>query len=290
MAVGLADVKRRIGVTRQIRKVCGTLQKVAAARLTRELKFIAQSDLYFERVCSVLSRVCAELPDGAAAHPLMVARDEGPVALVVLGADRGLCGSFNSGLMSQLASGIEAHAREPVVVVASGRVVQRRVSKLAGVAVVPVDGIEAVEAAVVDGFLSGRFRSVELLYWHYRSGSRQELVQEPLLPCVLQGVGSGLESGPAPLVEPGPAAVVDRMLPAYVRAKVRGSFHHSAVSEHAQRQMSMGRATENAGEMLDGLTKSYRRLRQESITTEILELIGGLGAGTGRPGGHGGLD
>ena len=119
-----------------------------------------------------------------------------------------------------------------------------------------------------------------MLHWHYESGLNQSLISEQILPTPFSTKTLTPQSDNAlydeGLIDPSPDALIDTLLPEYVRCSLHNGFFNSAVTEHAQRRTSMSRATENATEMLVDLKKKYSRLRQENITTEMLEIVAGL--------------
>ncbi len=280
MATALSDIKRRIGTTAQIRKVTSTLQKVASAKLVQEQRRIANADEYTGRLLALLNLADRGLPSGAESHPLMQPRAGGnAIALLVFGADRGLCGTFNTVLMKAVTTFVEQHGDDTVHLLMSGKVPYNRAVRRQLAPLERVEQIEGLADRMMDDFGSGRFREVHLLYWDFITRSRQEITVQQLLPITTLVPASGATAPAAPAsppIEPSAQALIDSLLPEYVRRAIHDAFHNSAASEHAQRQLSMSRAAENAGEMLTGLRKRYSRLRQENITTEMLEIVAGM--------------
>ena len=280
MSVVLSDVKRRLGTTRQIRKVTGTLQKVASARLARDRRRVEAEDVYFAAVREGLALAHGAAPEAAAAHALMVPREVTHTTLIIFGADRGLCGSFNTMLMQR------AHAFEDTEnqqgrrtqLWFRGKVVARRAARQAFGDHAAYETSEELIKLIMARYAEGATDCVKVLYWQFSSALEQSAVIEQVLPTPFhQHAAAGMPAGePMLQIEPDAASVIDKLLPEYVRCCIRSCYWNSAISENAQRQTAMSRATENAGEMLDDLSRQYRRLRQENITTEMLELIGGL--------------
>lgn len=128
-------------------------------------------------------------------------------------------------------------------------------------------------------FLEGRFLSISLLYWEFASGLRQNVRLDPWLPFAPAAREARGARCPAVwqdvAFEPTARVVVETLLPGYVRESALRACRHSAASENAMRQASMARATENATGVITDLTRHYRRLRQDSITNEMLELVAG---------------
>jgi F-type H+-transporting ATPase subunit gamma len=282
MTVALSDVKRRLGTTQQLRKVTGTLQQVASARLARDRGRVADEAVYLAGVCRALALAYRAAPEVAAAHALMAPRAGSRSTLVVCGGDRGLCGAFNTALMARAATFVadeQAAGRQPQVLF-RGKVVARRAARQELGEEAPYATAEELQEALMARYAAGETDRIHLLYWRFDSAIAQALVIEQVLPVPVDRLmdALGSEEGASGMVgiEPDAASVIDKLLPEYVRCCIRACYWHSAISEHAQRQTAMARATENAGEVIGDLSRQYRRLRQESITTEMLELIGGM--------------
>ncbi len=279
MAQALSDVKRRIATTRQLRKVTNTLQKVASARYASSRRQVEQADVYFEKLCDILAKAYHALPIGADRHPLMTRGGGDGIGLIVCGADRGLCGGFNTGLMNEAAHFRAAHAPREVTLFMRGKVVHRRALRLQWSGVQAVQDIDDVITRMMEAFLERSVAEVHVLYWKHLGGIRQELHLERILPTPFTEHATGARAAlDADMLEPSPRAIIDRLLPEYVRRNVHNAYFNSMAAENAARQASMARATENAGELITDLSRQYSRLRQESITGEMLELGAGMGA------------
>jgi len=279
MATALSDIKRRIGSTAQIRKVTGTLQKVAAAKLAQDQRRLANADSYFLLLCRLLELARRALPANAEPHPLMKAAPAGlPLALLVFGSDRGLCGSFNTLLMKGVTDFLREHATQPVHVFFRGRITYNRAMRLQIRPIELVETTDGLGERMIQAFAGGQFGAVFVMHWDLITRGRQEIVVRRVLPAVLDDAATAATGASTDRyrIEPSPRALVDSLLPEYIRRSIYNAVHKSAASENAQRQTSMSRASENAGEMLDELRKQYSRLRQESITTEMLEIVAGM--------------
>jgi F-type H+-transporting ATPase subunit gamma len=298
MPTELREIKQRIGSTRQIRRVTSTLQRVAAARLARDRRAIGSAEAYLERLRTILGTVMAAAPQ--ARHPLMAAREGGAACLAVFGAERGLCGGFTTGLMDEIARFAAASRRagRTMRLVAMGKVVDRRARRAeyamarffpqarvsyvtpdagaGGPALPGAEDVGAMTAFVTKAFLDGTFNEVHVLYARFLSALSQKPVVERLLPAVPPARPSPRFR--AALLEPRAERILDRILPEYVAQRLYAAFLNSLGSENAARQIAMSRATENAGELLEELVIGFRRLRQDTITAEMLELFGGEGA------------
>jgi F-type H+-transporting ATPase subunit gamma len=279
--VELQRVKKRIATTGQIRQVTSAMQRVASARLLNDRSAMDASRRYTERLRALM----ADLFDAApwTEHPLLLpGRPDRPVVLVVFGAERGLCGGFNTNLANRMAAFAAEAAPRPVRIVAVGKVAARR-ARRAGLEIVEAlpqpprrrhaETIDRVTDRVTSLFLDGRASEVHVLYSRFVSGLVQQPVTERVLPAAF---GDGRRGGlRAAIFEPDAEGILNRLIPEFVRQLMDHGFLHSVASENAARQVAMSRATENAAQMLGNLMGDYRRLRQESITTEMLEIMGG---------------
>jgi F-type H+-transporting ATPase subunit gamma len=284
VATTLSDIKRRINTTTQIRKVTGTLQKVASAKLTQDLRRIANANVYYHSICRLLRLADSALPADTPPHPLMTRQEGDTIALIVFGSDRGLCGAFNTLLMNEVHGFVKAHPHKRVHLLCRGKVVYRRALRLKMEPLEKIAETSEIDHRVISDFVDRKFSEVHMLYWDYVTGVTQNVVSEQVLPTPFTEKKAHLPGAPqetlsrygTDMIEPSPTSLMEALLPEYVRCSIHNGFYNSLVTENAQRQASMARATDNAGEMLGTLRKTYSRLRQENITTEMLEIVAGL--------------
>jgi F-type H+-transporting ATPase subunit gamma len=300
MSVEVREIKRRIGGVRQIQKATSAMEMIAAARMARDKAAATNSQRYAVRLAQLLCDIRGAAAD--AEHPLMTASAGENICLLLFGSDKGLCGGFNTALMEKLGAFRKMNEKKNLKLTVMGKIVNRRAifqdytvdsffrqparvptgtERMTPKSAFPAE-ITQIASTVTDSFLKGDFAEVHVLYSKFISPIRQEPVVEKLLPVdfsvnPLRSIGAGREASELNMAifEPGPAAIFDRLLLEYVRRWIYNAFLNSVASETGARQTAMGRATENAEEMLDELTLTYSRLRQESITTEMLELVGG---------------
>lgn len=286
MAATLIDIKRRIGTTGQIRRVTATLQKVASAKLTRDLQRIANANIYFEKICEMLRLAHNALPPNAPVHPLMTPQHGNKTCLIILGSDRGLCGAFNTELMEHTRRFIQANPNDDIQLLFRGKVVYRRALRLKMKNVESIENIDDVADRMQQDFLDRKVSRTFIIYWDYITGLNQQVATEQILPTPFTAKNLPFTDKnktekkqnlyDCGMIEPDPPALISALLPEYIRCCIHNGFYNSLVSENTQRRASMSRATENAGEMMVDLKKTYSRLRQENITTEMLEIISGL--------------
>jgi F-type H+-transporting ATPase subunit gamma len=273
------------------------MQKVASAKLTQDLLRIGNANTYFQKTCDMLRLAHNELPSNAAIHPLMNPQPGNTISMIVFGSDRGLCGSFNTQLMEAVQYFIKAQPESEIQIYLRGKVVYRRALRLKMPKIHNIEDTQEIADLMQKEFLTKKAAKIYILYWDYITGANQTVVTEQIIPTPftekkseVRGQGSGGRSqrsdvrgqgsevrGPnSALIEPSASALIDALLPEYVRCSIHNGYFNSLVTENTMRRASMSRATENAGEMLTELKKTHSRLRQTSITTEMLEIIAGM--------------
>jgi F-type H+-transporting ATPase subunit gamma len=295
------DVKNRIASVQNIRKITRAMEMVAAARLRRAEQRIEALRPYAGAIRR-MTRQAAEAAGGEIGSlPILKEHEsEQRVALLLVTADRGLAGAFNSQIIRagiRAAADYEAEGKE-VVFSATGR---RGVSSLTFRGRDPKGAFTGftdrpayanareVAESLMSAYVDGEVDRVEVFYNGYVSPLVQEVRRETLLPLqqasILEGSerdqeGAEGESGHHALVEyePDPAVILERLVPDYVEISIFRALLESTASEHGARMTAMRSASENAGEVIQDLTLEMNRARQAEITQEIMEVVGGAEA------------
>jgi F-type H+-transporting ATPase subunit gamma len=295
------DVKNRIASVQNIRKITRAMEMVAAARLRRAEQRIEHLRPYAGAIRR-MTRQAAEAAGGEIGTLPILAEHESEqrIALLLVTADRGLAGAFNSQIIRagiRAAQEYEEQGKE-VVFWAPGR---RGVSSLTFRGRDPKGAFtgftdrpayaNAREVAedLMANYIDDNVDKVEIFYNGYVSPLVQEVRRETLLPLqqatILEGTereteGAEGETGHHALVEyePDPAAILERLVPDYVEISIFRALLESTASEHGARMTAMRSASENAGEVIDDLTLEMNRVRQAEITQEIMEVVGGAEA------------
>lgn len=282
MADTLHDIKRRIGTTAQIRKVTGTLQKVSSARLAQLTTNMEASSAYLDTITAMLKLAMVSRGPNAPKHTLekSTAPTRSKRYLVVLGSDRGLCGSFNTLIMKKLRDILDHTPPNTYRILFHGHVLYNRALRLEIPEFDIINSQQPIIEQLTIPFLQGQTSRVELLFWQFQNRIHQTLEHKTLLPFspdqpVLR------PKHPSPLsmdllVHPSPAALMDSLMENVIETTLSNTILHTAATEHTYRQQSMARAADNAGDMLNDLKRHYSRCRQESITTEMLEIVAGM--------------
>ena len=240
-----------------------------------------------------MQRVLAELATRVdpSAHPLLAQRDlsasESRTMLVVVTADKGLCGSFNTNVVKTASGLIVASERRPVLLGLVGRkgrdFYRRRGFEIAFEQIGIFHTLKYAHAqeigrAAIDEFTSGRVDAVQLVYNEFKSVMQQRVVVEHLLPIPRAEVVVD-EATPQVdyLYEPAPQEIFDQLLPRYVETQVYRALLESNAAFFAAQMTAMDTATKNAGEMISQLTLYMNKVRQAAITREIIEVVSGAG-------------
>jgi F-type H+-transporting ATPase subunit gamma len=293
-------LRRRIKSVQSTKKITRAMELIASSRIVRAQAAVRAAQPYSDGITSVVEHL-AEAGAGGSS-PLMTPRPEvKTVGQIVIAADRGLCGGYNTSVLRVAEVDIAAQKREghEYALVAVGRKVEsylryreyRIDAAFTGFSDQPsYEDARAVAAAVTGKFLAGEIDVVQLVYTRFVSAGTQTVVIERLMPlethpvAVPSATAEDGELKDAYEFEPGPDAILDALLPRYAESRIFAALLNAAASEHAARQRAMKAATDNADELITSLTRVMNRARQEQITTEIMEIVGGaeaLGSGRG---------
>lgn len=287
MAQHVRAIKSRIENIDDIRQITSAMNAIAMTKVTRLKKKLAHVRPYFSDLEAFTRRLAGQWSLDAEPHPLTV--DPGPErpAVLVLNSDRGLCerykGELNQAAETELANGGPTARVLAGGEKARGHFARRGVEPLrayVGVYEPPTwDAAVRVADEVMDLFTRGEIGRVSLVYMRFVSDLSQKRAVVGLLPVRLEATGDAAPSGPGEyLVEPDLAGALSRALPLYVRAKLYAAMVETKTSEDAIRRQAMKNATDNAEELLETLQRSYNRARQQSITREIADILGGAEA------------
>ncbi|MFQ6672994.1 MAG: ATP synthase F1 subunit gamma [Candidatus Tectimicrobiota bacterium] len=287
----LRDIRRRIRSVKNTEQITRAMKMVAAAKLRRAQEVVIAARPWAERMDRIARGLALRNPPDH--HPLLALKETGPALLVVVGADRGLCGAFNANVhravIAHLAevdgAGPEVgrlliigkkpyeffrHRHFPIVNHYSGLIGKHSYTDA-----------QRVGDEIIEAYIDGDVRSVQLVYHEFRSALHQRLVIRELLP--VRYAEEPQEEGPPGevvdyLYEPDAATLLDAALRRHIHTQVWRALLESEASEHGARMVAMDAATENAVEMIATLTLVYNRVRQAGITKEIIEVVSGADA------------
>lgn len=281
----LRDIKRKISSINSTQTITRTMKMVSAAKLRKAQDELDKIKAYALKMEEVVGRVTRMLP--ANAHPLMTAREEVKKVLIVsIASDRGLCGAFNVniGLQAENFTTQNKNQYERIGVYVFGRKAKDYLSRRkvdifkerVDIKKVDQEFVNTIASELVQLYMNGEFDKVYLGYTHFASPVKQIAVFEELLPIQTEREveGETFEY----LYEPKRDVIVETLLPKYLSTKIYYALIESQTSEHAARMSAMENATSNCGEMVRYLTLVYNKRRQESITNEMMDIVGGAEA------------
>lgn len=285
----LRDIRRRIRSVQSTQKITRAMKLVAAAKLRRAQDRILAARPYASKMGELLGHlVAAADTDEHPVHPLLERREGPRRQLVVITADRGLAGAFNSNILRRALDWLREAGEADVTLVLVGRkgrdfFRRRRQWRVVHAMVGFWDRLayghaQELADALVEHYLSGAADQVHLLYNEFRSVAVQRPVLQQLLPiprAEAEGEGGALVEY---LYEPDPETILRDLLPRHVRTQVYRALMESLAGEYGARMTAMEAATKNATEMIEVLTIQYNKARQEKITKELLDIVGGAEA------------
>ena len=286
----LKEIKGRINSINGTLKITSAMKMVASSKLHKAQEAIENMLPYERRLHHMLTNfLSTEL---SVESPFIVNRDVTKIAIVVFASNSSLCGGFNSNVIRHLQELLDKYThdygKDNILVYPVGRKVADAVKKLGFTPMgdyVHMSGKpnyqEAADLAaeLMDRFVKGEIQKVVLLYNHFKSTSTQILTHETYLPIDLskeesaEGGKGGMEADY--IIEPSAQKVMQELLPKVLRMKIYTVLLDSNAAEHAARTMAMQIATDNANDLIQELTLLYNKSRQQAITNELLDIIGG---------------
>jgi F-type H+-transporting ATPase subunit gamma len=285
----LIDLRRRIRAVKSTQQITKAMKMIAASRLKRAQDRVVAARPFAQRMLRVLNSLVSRVESDA--HPLLKMPDQSgaPVLLLVVTADRGLCGSFNSNVIKAAGQFIttEGHGREVALglVGRKGRdFFRRRGFDVRYEAVGIYQRLSFAHAAelanaAIEEFTSGRVASVYLVYNEFKSVMTQKLVVERLLPIPRLEPEAGAPALTADYIfEPEPEQIFADLLPRHVQVQVYRALLESNAAFFAAQMTAMDAATRNSAEMIENLTLYMNKVRQAAITREIIEVVSGASA------------
>ena len=296
---GTKEIRTKIKSVQNTRKVTRALEMVSASKIRKAQDKMKASRPYSRLMRQVIGHVAKANTEYK--HPFLVERaDIKRVGYLVISTDRGLCGGYNAGVQRAAEGEIKADVLRgrDYSVIAVGRKAEsyfrfrgyKIKTTFSGFSDAPgYANAKEIGQHVVDLFVNGEVDRVELIYTRFISAGSQEVVQRPLVPLERETVAGGdgrHSSSPESAAgdfeyEPDPTTILDSLLPKYVEARIYAALLNAAASEHAFRQRAMKSATDNAEELIKNLSRIMNRARQDSITTEIMEIVSGAEALSG---------
>jgi F-type H+-transporting ATPase subunit gamma len=284
-------LRRRIKSIQSTKKITRAMELIAASRIVKAQQRVLAARPYIEQLTAVIANLARA--GAGLTHPLLETRDPvATVGFITITADRGLCGGYNANMQraTERAVAREQAAGRDYRLVAVGRKGNnffryrkyRIDASFSGFSETPTyEDARAIAAEVMSRYESGEIDQARLIYTRFLSLGSQRATERQLLPldpaAITETVreDDGAPSADAYEFEPSPDDILAELLPRYVEARVFGALLEAAASEQVARQRAMKAATDNANELIKNLARIANRARQDAITTEIMEIVGG---------------
>ncbi|MBU4524027.1 MAG: F0F1 ATP synthase subunit gamma [Desulfomicrobium sp.] len=284
----LRDIQNKIVGVKKTKQITKAMNMVASAKLRGAQSRIERFRPYADKFNDILIDLASRAD--ASAHPLLEKREViENVGIVLVTSDKGLCGSFNANLCNaanRLAKQKEAEGKTVkfICIGKKGRDFIRKTSFEITTAyaenMTQFDFQLASETGnlVIDGYLSGQFDEVHIVYGKFVNIAKQEATSSQILPAETPEVAAPVGASSEYIFEPSVEGLLAELLPRYVKVQMYRGLLDTSASEHAARMSAMNNATKNCDEMVGSLTKVYNKARQASITTQLMDIVGGAEA------------
>ena len=285
----LKELKIRIGSVASSEKITGAMKMISSAKVHKEEQSLRRLKPFKDQIKSIMGHILSTGENFNS--PLIETRDVKRAGIVVYGSDDGLCGAYNinifKGLLIEIDRLRQEYGRElHVELYPVGKKMSKAVRHLED-DLLEVKVFESVDSKMPstgftkklrDAFLAGELDIVETVYMNFRSMSRQTLTTEQLFPVtekMLTSGAEGEEDNRLYIFEPDANSIFNEVLPMFVMSTMQEITVQNRASEQAARVMAMQSANDNAKKLFDELQLEYNKLRQQSITTELLDILGG---------------
>lgn len=287
----LRELKGRIGSVRSSEKITGAMKMISSAKMHKAEQALKRLLPFRGQIQTIIGNLLSA--DAEFSSPLIENREVKRIGLVVFGSDDGLCGAYNINIFKGLLVEIEKCRQRygdavDFTLYPIGAKMYKAVSKLSGahIRVESPAGVHSKSTGkevkeftfdLQQKYLDGIVDAVEIIYMSYKSVSRQILRSEQLLPVVQETLsGNDITVQCRPYIfEPDPNTIFNSVLPLFVLSVMQETFTENQASEQAARVMAMQSANDNAKKLLEQLRLEFNKLRQQSITSELLDILGG---------------
>ena len=286
----LKEIKSRIQSVKSTQKITSAMKMVSSAKLRKAQKQIESFYPYEQKLTQILNNFLSAEEESSSVYAEQ--REVKRVALVAFSSNSSLCGSFNSNVAKKLTSAVEKYShlgKENILIFPIGKKISQTVRKM-GFAVEEIfdeminkpsyQPAQELAGRLMEMFDNKEIDRVELIYYHFKNKSSQVLTESAFLPIELKNfqtlqTDNKVQIHQNYLVEPDRLSVMSVLIPKVIRLKLYTALLDSSASEHAARTIAMQIATDNADDLLQELNLQYNKSRQQAITNELLDIIGG---------------
>jgi len=280
----LKDIQDRINSTKKTQQITRAMQMVSASKLARAEENAKRYASYSEKIQEVIANIASNNSD--VSHPMLERREVKRTGYILVTADSGLAGAYNSNVIRKLYTTIaERHkSQDEFTIIGIGRMgvdyCRKNDYELADTVIGLADQpqyaeIKGIASRAVQLFADEKIDELKIIYNHFVSAISQEVQMDTLIPVTNIDAA---ESSSTYEYEPNEESILEVLLPQYAESLVYGALLDAKASEHAARMTAMSAATDNADDLIGDLTLSYNRARQAAITQEISEIVGGAAA------------
>jgi len=275
--MNIRQVRKKIKSVTNVRKITKAMQLVSAIKMKKAQAAAIEARPYQENIDQIIAKVSENLDSKFSSLLSPNDKAEKNDLVIVITSNKGLCGSFNFNLFRYMMRISDWEKRDFVVI---GKKATTLIPRFGSKIVAdfsssqPQNSVSAVFQMAVDGFLTGKYSNVFMVYNRFYSALKIEPVEEKLLPFSYKTEALIVKRKVVEyLVEPNPYKIIDALLRSYIEEKIRNAVIQSEAGEHSARMMAMKNATENANDVIFNLTLLRNKIRQEKITGELLDMI-----------------
>jgi F-type H+-transporting ATPase subunit gamma len=285
----LLDLRRRIRAVKSTQQITKAMKMIAASKLRRAQDRVVGARPFAQQMQRVLNGLASRVdPD---IHPLLASREpraNAKTMLIVVTADKGLCGGFNTNVIKAASAFITKQTGHPIELGLVGRKgrdffkrrgFEVRIEEIGIFQKIRYADAQRIAQAAIEEFTTGTVDSVHIVYNEFKSVMQQRIAIEQMLPIPrLEPAGDGkapVEGDVEYLYEPEAQLIFNELLPRHIEIQIYRALLESAAAEHAARMTAMDAATKNSGEIIDSLTLYMNKVRQAAITREIIEVVSG---------------
>ena len=280
----LKEVRNRITSVNSTIQITSAMKMVSAAKLKKAQDKIIQMRPYTSRLQGLIQNLCPNLEEDMG-NIFITERENGKILLVVITSNKGLCGAFNSSIIKETIRTIDRLGEGQVELLTIGKkgndILRKKYSVQANKSELfsnlTFKNSEQISTEIIDWFLDGKYKSIHLIYNHFKNASSQEVTNEQYLPIQFPKEG-GASTNIDYIFEPGKKELVEELIPKMLKLQLYKAIRDSFSGEHGARMTAMHKATDNANSLLSDLKLTYNKARQASITNEILEIVSGAEA------------
>lgn len=274
--MNLRTVRKKTKSVKNVRKITKAMQLISAAKMKKVVQSEVEGRLYRDNLTSLINSLSGRLDTSVSPLLSTPKLADAKDLIIFISANKGLCGAFHVNLLKYLIKNVDFKVSEFITVGSKGAQALTRFDRdivadysIGG----PESKVTAIFTYAVEAFLSGKYRSVKLLYTQYISALKSEVKLITLLPISPDQQPTEKTTTQEYIVEPSPQVLVDALLRSAIEEQIRGAVISSEAVEQSMRMMAMKNATDNAGDVIYSLTLIGNKIRQTKITSELLDMV-----------------